>query len=267
LTFAFLFHWTGPSLLLQMSSWWRIFHLLLILPLALMLLAAIVGAAIDARSVSWRALQQRLRLSAPNAPVWIWAAALSGFMYGGNWEDLFAVAASWLALWRENNRQVWVFAAILIATILKRSAGILQPILQSIRFFDAFGFYREFFDRFGPKDFMGIPLHGAWWVLVYYAVVILVCNIGGEELWWRGYVLPRQELAFGEATWIIHGILWSVFHLFMQPTLWDTFRMAITGIALAFVAQRTKSTWPGMVGHSFGNLAFFLNLVKGVVSP
>jgi hypothetical protein len=43
--------------------------------------------------------------------------------------------------------------------------------------------------------------------------------------------------------------------------------MAITGIALSFVAQHTKSTWPGILGHSFGNLAFFLNLVKGVVSP
>jgi membrane protease YdiL (CAAX protease family) len=92
--------------------------------------------------------------------------------------------------------------AILIGTILKRSAGILRPTLQSIRFFDASGFYHEFFDRFGPKDFMGIALHGAWWILVYYAVVILVCNIGGEELWWRGYVLPRQELAFGRATWV-----------------------------------------------------------------
>jgi len=130
---------------------------------------------------SWKALTQRLRLSAPNPTAWIWAAALSGFMYGGNWQDLFAVAASWLALWKENNRQVWVFAVILIATILKRSAGMLRPTLQSIRLFDASGFYHEFFDHFGPKDFMGIPLHGAWWILVYYVVVILVCNIGGRS--------------------------------------------------------------------------------------
>jgi len=106
----------------------------------------------------------------------------------------------------ENNRQVWLFGAILIGTILKRSAGILRPNLQSIRFFDPSGFYHEFFDRFGPKDFMGLPLHGAWWILVYYAVVILVCNIGGEELWWRGYVLPRQELAFGRARGLSTGL-------------------------------------------------------------
>lgn len=266
LTFAFLFHWAGPSLLRQMISWWRIFHVLLILPLALLLLAALVGAARDVPSASWTAIAQRLRLRAPNATAWIWTAALSGFMYGGNWEDALAVAASWLALWKENHRKIWLFAATLLATILKRSAGSLRPALQTVQFFDASGFYHEFFSRFGPKDFMGIPLHGAWWILFYYAFVILVFNIGGEELWWRGYVLPRQELAFGRATWVIHGILWSAFHLFMQPTLWDTVRMAITGLALSFVAQRTKSTWPGIMGHSFGNLAFFLSLVNGVKS-
>jgi hypothetical protein len=186
-----------------MSSWWRIFHLLLILPLALLLIASLVGAAIDVRSTSWKALMQRLRPSAPNATAWIWAVALSGFMYGGNWEDLFAVAASWLALWKENNRQVWVFAAILRGIFLKRSAGILQPALQSVRFFDASGFHREFFDRFGPKDFMGIPLHGAWWILVYYAVVILVCNIGGEELWWRAVMCFRAKNSRSEGP---HGL-------------------------------------------------------------
>ena len=113
---------------------------------------------------------------------------------------------------------------------------------------------------------MGVPLHGAWWVLFYYAAIILVLNIGGEELWWRGYVLPRQELTFGKATWVIHGISWSAFHLFMQPTLWDTVRMSITGVALAFVAQHTKSTWPGIIGHSFGNLPLFLSLLNGVMA-
>ena len=266
LVFAFLFHWMGPDLWRQGTSWWRTFHFLLVLPLALMLVAALLGAAVDLRSVSLQGLQQRLRLSVPSGTAWLWGAALSGFMYGGNWPDLFAVAVSWVALWKEGSRQKWIFLAILLGTLVKRNAAIFQPTLQSVRFFDTSGFHREFFSHFGPHDFMGVPLHGAWWIPVYYAVVMLVCNIGGEELWWRGYVLPRQELAFGRAAWVVHGICWSAFHLFMQPTLWDTVRMAITGVALAFVAQRTKSTWPGIVGHSFGNLPFFLSLVKGVIS-
>jgi len=231
-----------------------------------MLVAAILGAAVDVRSVSWKSLQQRLRLAGPNGTVWFWAAALSGFMYGGTWADIFAVAVSWFALWKEGTRQKWLFVAILLGTLVKRNAALFQPTLQSVRFFDPSGFHSEFFSHFGPHDFMGVPLHGAWWIPVYYAVVMLLCNIGGEELWWRSYVLPRQELAFGRAAWVVHGICWSAFHLFMQPTLWDTVRMAITGLALSFVAQRTRSTWPGIVGHSFGNLPFFLTLVKGVIS-
>ena len=231
-----------------------------------MLLAALLGAALDLPSAG-KGLQQRLRLSVPSGVIWLWAAALSGFMYGGTWADLFAVAASWIALWKEGTRQKWVFVAILMGTLVKRNAAIFQPALQSVRFFYPSEFYSGFFSHFGPRDFMGLPLQGAWWIPVYYAAVMLVCNIGGEELWWRGYVLPRQELALGRAAWVVHGISWSVFHLFMQPTLWDTVRMGITGVALAFVAQRTKSTWPGIVGHSFGNLPFFLSLVKGVISP
>jgi membrane protease YdiL (CAAX protease family) len=264
--FAFLFHWLGPDLWRQGTSWWRIFHLLLVLPLALMLVAALLGAAIDLRSVFWKGLQQRLRLSGPGGVAWLGAAALSGFMYGGNSADLIAVAVSWFALWKEKTNKKWMFVATLIAVFVKGNAVLLQPSLQSVRFFDPSGFFSEFFSHFGPHDFMGLPLQGAWWIPAYYGVVMLVCNIGGEELWWRGYVLPRQELAFGRTAWIVHGISWSIFHLFMQPTLWDAVRMAITGVALSFVAQRTKSTWPGIVGHSFGNLPFFLSLVKGVTS-
>jgi membrane protease YdiL (CAAX protease family) len=266
IVFFLLFHFAGPRLWNWNSSWWRIFHVLLILPLTLMLLAALVGAALDVGSTSWGLIAERLRLTKSDLTVWLWAGALSGFMFGGDWQDLIAIAASWLALWRENRRRVWEFVGVAAAVFLKRNASIFQLLLQTVRFFDPAGFYHEFFSRFGPREFMGFPLHGAWWILVYYAVIMLVCNIGGEELWWRGYVLPRQELAFGRASWVIHGVLWSAFHLFMQPTLWDTVRMGITGMALSFVAQRTRSTWPGIVGHSFGNLAFFLNLVHGVTS-
>lgn len=128
--------------------------------------------------------------------------------------------------------------------------SVLCPILQS----------------YWSNRFHGHSSPGAWWIPVYYAVMMFVLNIGGEELWWRGYVLPRQGLAFGKMTWIVHGVFWSAFHLFMQPTLWDTARMAISGVALAYVARRTKSTWPGIVGHTFGNLPLFLSLIRGVTS-
>lgn len=207
--FAVLFHWVGPSLWHRGASWWRIFHVLIILPLALMLIAALVGAVRDVHSVSMRKIRQRLRLSFPIWSTWLWAIALSGFMYGGNWADVVAIAAAWIALWKEKTRSRWFYAGVLIATLVKRNAGYLQPTLSFVRFFHPSPFFHQFFNHFGPRDFMGVPLLGSWWVPVYYASLMLVFNIGGEELWWRGYVLPRQELAFGKLAWVVHGIFWS----------------------------------------------------------
>jgi Type II CAAX prenyl endopeptidase Rce1-like len=195
-------------------------------------------------SPGWKGWIERLRLTRPQSSAWFWAAALSGFMYGGNWQDAITVAAAWIALWMEHSKEKWLYAAVPAFIFLKRNLSFIVPAAHSFRFFDS-GFNQEFFRHFGPKDFMGVSLTGAWWVVVYYAAWLVVLNIFGEELWWRGYVLPRQELFFGRATWAIHGVFWSLFHLFIQPTLWDTTRMAVTGLALAFVAQRTRNMWRG----------------------
>jgi membrane protease YdiL (CAAX protease family) len=200
----------------------------------------------------------------PDPSVWIWAIALSGFMHGGDWQDGVAVLASWLALWKERSQRKWLYVAVLVAVGLKRCLPLIEPVLRSVAFFPVGDFHQDFFSHFGPTDFMGIQLMGAWWLLIYYGVWLIVFNIFGEELWWRGYVLPRQELAFGGMAWVIHGICWSLFHLFIQPTLWDTTRMAVTGMALSFIAQRTRSTWPGIIGHGLANTPLLFSIASGV---
>ena len=135
LAFAFLFHWLGPKLWKEGSSWWHIFHWLLILPLACMLVAAFLGAAVDLRPIFPTGLKQRLRLCAPSATAWLWAPALSGFMHGGNWADLLAVAGSWFALWKEKTRQTWCFAAMLTAhssSVMRGSFSALCSLSGSL---------------------------------------------------------------------------------------------------------------------------------------
>lgn len=266
LRFFVLFHFAGPRLHASGVSWWLLLHILLIAPLAAMLLAAIVGASREGfRQLP--ELKMRFRLQRPKISECVWAGALAGFMYGGDFADVAAVLFAFLALRLERHNNRWIYPAVVIAVMIKRSAGAVATVLQSGVFFIPSQFYQQFFGHFGPSDFMGVPLKGAWWLPVYYACLILIFNIGGEELWWRGYVLPRQQLAFPRGAWVIHGVMWSAFHVFMQPTLWDTTRMAITGVALAFVVHRTRNTWTGIIGHTAGNLHFFLSLVRGVYAP
>jgi membrane protease YdiL (CAAX protease family) len=85
------------------------------------------------------------------------------------------------------------------------------------------------------------------WLPVLVMTITLVVNVLGEEFWWRGVVLPRQELAFGRWTWVVHGLMWAVFHIYKW---WDVMSLVPISLGLAFVCTRYKSTTPGIVFHS-----------------
>jgi membrane protease YdiL (CAAX protease family) len=97
---------------------------------------------------------------------------------------------------------------------------------------------------FWPPD-ADIPLTNIPFLLVVFAI-----NILSEELWWRGYILPRQELEHGRLAWIVNGILWSLFHVFKW---WAVPFLLLKQWMLPFVAQRTKNTSPAFLIHLTSN--------------
>lgn len=100
------------------------------------------------------------------------------------------------------------------------------------------------------------------WQPVLGILLLFFFNIFGEELYWRGTLLPRQALVHGNRTWLVHGLLWNLFHLPVYPW-YLIFGLPIT-LSLAFVAQRTGNTWVPILLHALGNLPLTL-LVIGVV--
>ena len=88
---------------------------------------------------------------------------------------------------------------------------------------------------------------------------MLFFNIFGEELWWRGYVLPRQAKHFGKyACDLFHGLLWTLFHAFKW---WDLIGLLPVCLSLSYVAQRRQSTWPGNIAHLLFNGLGFIGLM------
>ena len=83
-----------------------------------------------------------------------------------------------------------------------------------------------------------------------FLLIVLVFNIISEELWWRGYILPRQELENGKYAFLVNGVLWSFFHLYNWWTI--PFRLPRQWM-LPFVVQRTKNTTPGIFMHFISN--------------
>ncbi|MEJ2208430.1 MAG: type II CAAX endopeptidase family protein [Anaerolineae bacterium] len=89
--------------------------------------------------------------------------------------------------------------------------------------------------------------------------VALLLNILAEEIFWRGMIFPRQELVYGHRTFLIHGGIWALSHLFQY---WLLPPILVGAVALAYVYQRTGNTWTGILAHLLNNaLPFILMFV------
>jgi membrane protease YdiL (CAAX protease family) len=88
-------------------------------------------------------------------------------------------------------------------------------------------------------------------------------NIFGEEFWFRGYILPRQELAFGKATWLVNGLMFTLNHIW-QP--WILIAILPSSLLLAYSVQSRKNTWIGILQHGFVNFGLLVFLIIGVTS-
>jgi membrane protease YdiL (CAAX protease family) len=107
----------------------------------------------------------------------------------------------------------------------------------------------------------GGQIHGQWTIILVYAITYFF-NIAGEELWWRGYIFPRQELVFGRFTWLIHGLMWAFFHAFKY---WDVLSLLPICLLVAFSAQKFKNNWPGLIGHALMNILGLISMVIAIL--
>jgi len=144
--------------------------------------------------------------------------------------------------------------------------GMLRGAFDWVRFYDHPAGYAAFMSGLtdGETQILGLPF--SWGLLLYYLLGLFVFNILGEELWWRGYILPRQELAFGARTWIIHGTLWTLFHFFYHTNLGILISYLPTTLGIAYVCQRTRNTWPGIIGHMVSNMVLPLFMLSRLLA-
>jgi membrane protease YdiL (CAAX protease family) len=92
--------------------------------------------------------------------------------------------------------------------------------------------------------------HGELWLLAVWVPVFLL-NIFGEELLWRGVLLPRQEQVFGRHAWVANGVGWLAFHVCFG---WSMLLVLMPLIfAQAWACQRSGNTWVGVVVHGLIN--------------
>jgi len=148
------------------------------------------------------------------------------------------------------NDLLWSVAGLILVGIL---SSVIMKILESMT------------GKFDPSpSFMSFePLtSGRYWLLmVWFPYWIL--NILGEELLWRGVMLPRQEIAFGKYAWLIHGVGWGLFHIAFG------WQLLLTLIPLIFIqssiVQKTKNSWVGVIMHGGLNGPGFIAISFGLI--
>jgi uncharacterized protein len=182
----------------------------------------------------WATLKIRLRLNTPREPatgrplarLWLWVVPF-----------LVAVAVVQLLL---NSPMENAWASVL--PFLAEPQGYSsEAIFES----------QEILDR----------LVGAWWFFVLFVIFALFNSILGEELLFRGVLLPRMEGVFGRASWVATGVLFGLYHVH-QP--WGIPNSILTGLLYTFPVYRYRSTWMSIILHSAQNV-FTAFLVLGVV--
>jgi uncharacterized protein len=143
---------------------------------------------------------------------------------------------------RRGGRVWWVLLPMTIAF----AAEELFPVLPHPGSHD----FGVFLDSHAGRALM---TGGPTWPII--VIVMMVLNTAlGEELLFRGLLLPRMQGAFGRADWVANGLLFAVYHLH-QPwsmpgaALFDTF-------ALAYPARRYRSAVISILVHSTQSVFF-----------
>jgi membrane protease YdiL (CAAX protease family) len=117
---------------------------------------------------------------------------------------------------------------------------------------------REFIPAMSPATGRDLPaflesdagstlLSGGWGWFAVITAMVLFNTVLGEELLFRGLLLPRMQGAFGRADWVANGGLFAVYHLHVP---WAIPAILVDTFALSYPSRRYRSALIGIVVHS-----------------
>ena len=110
--------------------------------------------------------------------------------------------------------------------------------------------------------FPDIDLAGNYLFLAVFFIIGLVFNIIGEEVYYRGLLLPKMRGVFGKWDWVANGIGFCMKHYYQR---WIYPGILAGSLCFAFAAGPMGSLLLAMIFHWIGNFMFpFVQLIPAV---
>jgi uncharacterized protein len=119
---------------------------------------------------------------------------------------------------------------------------------------------RDLFEFLGSDAGEGL-LAGSWGWFAIIATLIVFNTVLGEELLFRGYLLPRMNGRFGRRDWLANGVLFAAYHLHVP---WVIPTTLLDAFILSYPSKRYRSALIGIAVHSAQSIVV-LGLVFALV--
>lgn len=174
----------------------------------------------EVRPFTWQGIKRRLWLHAPTSP-------RTG-------------RTRWVYLW-------WAIVAAVLYLALAMTA-VLEPLndllLRALPGLAA--------PEHGLIANLAVPeVVGQWWLMGVLVVLILGNYVVGEELIFRGILLPKMRGAFGRWDVLASGVLFATYHV---HAIWAVPAMLVTDWIYAYLTKRYRSYWMGALFHGLDAL-------------
>ncbi len=98
---------------------------------------------------------------------------------------------------------------------------------------------------------------GQWWILGLALTSNLFNYLLGEELLFRGVLLPRMSGVFGRWDWVANTVLFGLYHL---HKIWFLPSMVASSFGISWAARRYRSLLMGVVVHGVEGFSIFILL-------
>jgi len=133
--------------------------------------------------------------------------------------------------------RVWL---VLIPLIAVFAIGAMMPTFGAPESHD--------FGTFLGSDDGQSFLSGNWGWFALILTWFVFNTVLGEELLFRGFLLPRMNRRFGRGDWAANGVLFAAYHLHVPWAMPAT--LVFDTVAMAYGTKRYRSAWIGIAVHS-----------------